>query len=88
MFALDIKSFSLIAILSFIHKIYLNIYYIQYYLRLADVLNKTVIFKKYIDDIIWLSYDYSTTTKIKELLHAQFDDFNLQIVFNSIKFLK
>ena len=30
------------------------------------------------------SYDYSTTTKIKKLLHAQFDNFNLQLVFHSI----
>ena len=52
-------------------------------LPLAKVLNKTVIFNRYIDDIIWLSYNYSTT-KIKELLHAQFNDFNLQLVFNSI----
>ena len=40
--------------------------------------------KRYIDDIIWLLYNYSTTTKIKELLYAQFIDFNLQLVFNSI----
>ena len=52
-------------------------------LPLAKVLNKTIVFKKYIDDIIWLSYNYSTT-KIKELLQAQFNDFNLQLVFNSI----
>ena len=50
---------------------------------MAKVLNKTVVFKRYIDDIIWLSYNYSTTTKIKELLQAQFNDFNLQLVFNS-----
>ena len=37
-----------------------------------------------IDDIIWLSYNYSTTTKIKKLLQAQFNVFNLQLVFNSI----
>ena len=54
-------------------------------LPLAKVLNKTVVFKRYIDDIIWLSYNYSTTTKIKELHRAQFNDFNLQLVFNSIK---
>ena len=48
-------------------------------LPLAKVLNKTVVFKRYIDDIIWLSYNYSTTTKIKELLQAQFNDFNLQL---------
>ena len=53
-------------------------------LLLAKVLNKTVVFKRYIDDIIWLSYNYFITTKIKELLHAQFNDFNLQLVFNSI----
>ena len=29
---------------------------------LAKVLNKTVVFKRYIYDIIWLSYNYSTTT--------------------------
>ena len=51
---------------------------------LAKVLNKTVVIKRYIDDIIWLSYNYSTTTKIKELLHAQCNDFNLQLLFNSI----
>ena len=55
MFALNTESFLLVTISFFIHKTYLNIYNIQYYLRLADVLNKTVIFKKYIDDIIWLS---------------------------------
>ena len=49
-------------------------------LPLAKVLNKTVVFRKYIDDIIWLSYNYSTTTKIKEPLQAQFNDFNLQLV--------
>ena len=48
------------------------------------MLNKTVVFKRYIDDLIRLSYDYSTTTKIKELLHTQFDDFNLHLVFDSI----
>ena len=47
------------------------------------MLNKTVVFKRCIDNIIWLLYDYSTRTKIKELLHAKFD-FNLQLVFNSI----
>ena len=52
-------------------------------LLLAKVLNTTVVFKRYIDNIIWLSYNYSTTTKIKELFHAQFIDFNLQLVFNS-----
>ena len=51
---------------------------------MAKVLNKTVVFKRYIDNIIWLLYNYSATTKIKELFHAQFDYFNLQIVFNSI----
>ena len=54
-------------------------------LPLAKVLNKTVVFKRYIDDIIWLSYNYSTTTKIKKLHQAQFSNFNLQLVFNSIK---
>ena len=52
-------------------------------LPLAKVLNKTVVFKRYIDDITWLSYNYFTTTKIKELLQAQFNGFNLQVVFNS-----
>ena len=61
-----------------------NIFMHYILLPLAKVLNKTVVFKRYIDDIIWLSYNYSTTTKIKELLQAQFSDFNLQLVFNSI----
>ena len=51
-------------------------------MSLAKVLNKTVIFKTYIYDKIQLSY--STTTKIKKILHAQFDNCNLQLVFNSI----
>ena len=29
-------------------------------------------------------YNYFTTTKIKELLHTQFNNFNLQLLFNSI----
>ena len=58
-------------------------------LLLDNVLNKIfvfilIIFLHYIDEIIWLLYDYCTTTKIKEKLHAQFGDFNLQLVFNSI----
>ena len=53
-------------------------------LPLANVLNETVIFKRYIDDIILLFYDYSSITKIKELLHDQLDDFNIPLVFNSI----
>ena len=58
-------------------------------LLLDNVLNKIfvfilIIFLLYIDEIIWLLYDYCTTTKIKEQLHAQFGDFNLQLVFNSI----
>ena len=42
-----------------------NIFMHYILLPLTKVLNKTVVFKRYIDHIIWLSYNYSTTQKLK-----------------------
>ena len=49
---------------------------------------KLLSLKRYTDGIIWLLYDYFATTKTKKIIQAQFEDFNLQLVFNIINIKK
>ena len=37
-------------------------------LPVSEIINQAVLFKRYIDDIIWLSFGVDNTTKIKEAL--------------------
>ena len=52
-------------------------------LPISDILNKSILFKHFIDDIIWLSYDVETTLQIKNCLFKTFQD-NLDLTFRMI----
>ena len=53
-------------------------------LPISDVLNKSIPFKRFIDDIIWLSYGVETTLQIKNCLLKTFQDNNLDLTFRMI----
>ena len=53
-------------------------------LPISDVLNKSILFKRFIDDIIWLSYGVETTLQIKNCLLKTFHDNNLDLTFRMI----
>ena len=53
-------------------------------LPISDVLNKSILFKRFIDDIIWLSYGVKTTLEIKNCLLKTFQDNNLDLTFRMI----
>ena len=53
-------------------------------LPISDVLNRSILFKRFIDDIIWLSYGVETTLEIKNCLLKSFQDNNLDLTFRMI----
>jgi len=50
----------------------------------GNLLNETIIFKHFIDDIIWLSYGENNTTHIKNALIEQFDVHGFSLLFNCV----
>ena len=52
-------------------------------LPISDILNKSILFKPFIDDI-WLSYGVETTLKIKNCLFKTFQDNKLDLTFHMI----
>ena len=54
-------------------------------LPISDILNKSILFKRFIDDIIWLSYGVETTLEIKNCLLKTFQDNKLDLTFRMIK---
>ena len=53
-------------------------------LSISDILNKSILFKRFIDDIIWLSYGVKTTLEIKYCLFQTFQDNKLDLTFRII----
>ena len=53
-------------------------------LPISDVLKKSILFKRFIDDIIWLSLGVETTLQIKNCLLKTFQDNNLDLTFRMI----
>ena len=53
-------------------------------LPIHDILNKSILFKSFIDDIIWLSYGVETTLEIKNCLLETFQDNKLDLTFRMI----
>ena len=47
----------------------------------ADTINRAVIFKRFIDDIVWLSYDLDTTNEIQNLVSFTFEENKLEVLF-------
>ena len=50
----------------------------------ADTINRAVIFKRFIDDIVWLSYDLDTTNEIQNLVSFTFEENKLEVLFRRI----
>ena len=50
----------------------------------ADTINRAVIFKRFIDDIVWLSYDLDTTNEIQNLVSFTFEENELEVLFRRI----
>ena len=50
-------------------------------LPVSEIINQAVFFKRYIDDIIWLSFGIDNTTKIKEALSHMFMKNELELSF-------
>ena len=53
-------------------------------LLIHDILNKSILFKSFIDDILWLSYGVETTLEIKNCLLKTFQDTKLDLSFRMI----
>ena len=53
-------------------------------LPVSEIINQTVLFKRYIDDIIWLSFGVDNTTKIKEALSRIFMENELELSFRCV----
>ena len=51
-------------------------------LPVSDILNKSIIFKCFTDDIIWLSFGVETTLEIKNRLLKTFQDNKLDLTFH------
>ena len=51
---------------------------------IAKHLEKNILFKRFIDDIIWLSYGDSNTDFIRQSLEKSFQEHNLELTFRSI----
>ena len=50
----------------------------------ADTINRAVIFKRFIDDIVWLSYNLDTTNEIQNLVSFTFEENKLEVLFRRI----
>ena len=53
-------------------------------LPISSTINQSVLFKRFIDDIIWLSYGLDTTTKIKQALICEFQKYDLELSFRKV----
>ena len=53
-------------------------------LPIAAKLNKTILFKRYIDDIIWISETEELTNEIQSVLSATFQENGLRLTFRKI----
>ena len=53
-------------------------------LPISSTINQSVLLKRYIDDIIWLSYGLDTTTTIKQALICEFQKYDLELSFRDI----
>ena len=53
-------------------------------LPISDALNKAVIFKRFIDDIVWHSNDRNSNSEIQNALKEQFEKHDLCLTFWSI----
>jgi len=49
-------------------------------LPIADTINEAKIFKRFIDDIVWLSYTTETTNQIENNLNSVFQRNDLEIL--------
>ena len=53
-------------------------------LPVSEIINQVGLFKRYIDDIIWLSFGVDNTTKIKEALSRIFMENKLELSFRCV----
>ena len=53
-------------------------------LPISSTINQSVLFKRLIDDIIWLSYGLDTATKIKQALICEFQKYGMELSFRDI----
>ena len=53
-------------------------------LHISDILSKSILFKSFIDDIVWLSYGVETTLKVKNYLLKTIKDHKLDLIFRVI----
>ena len=60
----------------------ITLHYILY--PAANIINQAVLFKRFIDDIIWISHGLKITKYIKDTLLNVFDKNNLQLTFRMI----
>ena len=53
-------------------------------LPISSTINQSMLFKRFIDDIIWLSYGLDTTTKLKQALICEFQEYDIELSFRDI----
>ena len=54
-------------------------------LPISSTINQSVLLKRFIDDIIWLSYDLDTTTKMKQqALICEFQKYDQELSFRKV----
>ena len=53
-------------------------------LRISKTLHTAELFKRFIDDIVWLSYDTDRTNKIKNVLTKCFSKHGMEITFRQV----
>ena len=53
-------------------------------LKIINILNQTQLFKKFIDDIIWLSYGNKLTKKIEQALTNTCMEYELKLTFRKV----
>ena len=53
-------------------------------LPIANIIKEAVLFKRFIDDIIWFSYGKDTTQKIQDTILKRFSESNLQLSFRVV----
>ena len=53
-------------------------------LKISNILNQAQLFKRFIDDIIWLSYGSELTEKIKQPLTNACMEYGLKLTFRKV----
>ena len=53
-------------------------------LKISNILNQAQLFKRFIDDVIWLSYGNELTKKFKQALMNACMEYGLQLTFRKV----